>query len=103
MVFSTAPYAYVGEEVDLGVAVSPIGVSYTVEWDLDADGDFDDGTQTTPGGGGSARSAAHNLHTFTTPGVHAIRVRSRPRADPRGSSPTPSLSVPAARSSGRRC
>ncbi len=67
--------ANTGEPIDLTIAVEPYGRVYTVEWDADGDGDFDDGTFTTPAGIYPWDSVAHNTYTYRAPGVYEQRVR----------------------------
>jgi hypothetical protein len=67
--------ATVGVPKDLTINVEPYTRAYTVEWDADGDGDFDDGTFTTPGGTGPDSSLGHNTYTYAAPGVYDQRVR----------------------------
>lgn len=67
--------ATVGEPTDLTINVEPYTRVYTIEWDADGDGDFDDGTFTTPGGDGPNSSIGHNTYTYTAPGIYDQRVR----------------------------
>jgi hypothetical protein len=76
------PTAVAGEPIDLKAYVEPYSYSYTVEWDADGDGQFDDGTFTTPGNipdsetdGAPDSSLAHNVYTYAAPGVYDQRVR----------------------------
>jgi hypothetical protein len=74
------PYSYentasVGEPADLSVWIAPYTFVYTIEWDADGDGDFDDGTFTTPGGDSPFSSTGRNTYTYAAPGVYDQRVR----------------------------
>ncbi|WP_028067284.1 PKD domain-containing protein [Solirubrobacter soli] len=67
-----AAYAYVGEPIDLAAVVGPLGnAGFGVAWDIDGDGEFDDGSGVTS----SPDGAAHLMHVYTTPGVHEVRFR----------------------------
>ncbi|WP_028067286.1 PKD domain-containing protein [Solirubrobacter soli] len=69
-------FGYVGEPIDLGVVVDPFSFGgFTVAWDVDGDGEFDDGLVNTPTRDEGSGNKAHLMHTFTTPGVHEVRVR----------------------------
>ena len=46
---------------------------YTITWDLDDDGEFDDATTITPVTGGDYE--AHLQRTFNTPGIYRISAR----------------------------
>jgi hypothetical protein len=67
--------ASVGVPIDLTVNVEPYTRVYTVEWDADGDGQFDDGTFTTPGGSGADSSLGHNVYTYSAPGIYEQRAR----------------------------
>ena len=67
--------ATAGEPTDLTAYVEPYTRAYKVEWDADGDGDFDDGTSTTPGGTAYESSIAHTTFTYPSPGVYEQRAR----------------------------
>jgi hypothetical protein len=71
--------ANAGEAAELTATILPPGPEYTAEWDTDGDGEFDDGTVTTPRAEYPHQSVARLTHNFGPPGVYEQRVRvSRP-------------------------
>jgi hypothetical protein len=69
------PRAYTGEPIDLQVEAFPEYRPYTLAWDADGDGAFDDGTFTTAGGSGPVATEGHNTFTYIAPGVYDVRVK----------------------------
>jgi hypothetical protein len=87
--------AVAGKPIDLTATVEPYSYPYTVEWDADADGEFDDGTSTLKAGDMPDSSVAHTTFTYPSPGVYEERVRVSREGLPTGSSPRGSSSGPA--------
>ena len=72
--------AAVGVPADLVVEPFPDFRPYTVTWDADGDGDYDDGTRQLTGDP-YASTEVGIPYTFTTPGVHEVgSSSSRPAA-----------------------
>jgi hypothetical protein len=66
--------AIVGEVADLVVEPFPDFRPYTVTWDADGDGDYDDGTRHLIGDP-YASTEVGIPYTFTAPGIHEVGVR----------------------------
>ena len=83
--------ATVGLATDLTIDVDPYTYDYTIEWDADGDGAFDDGTFTTPGGvdPNSSRATTRTptpLPASTTSACGCRATGCRPRSSARRSS-----------------